>query len=180
MKEFIKSVMTVNKDVREAAINTIIHRCQLKYMVAFSQWRYKRDNADKELVKSNLDSISKHFFAHVDIVRKPKHMTWEKAFISPDLEQRYKLNYDDQDGEQEMKSSPYLIHSFWCLGLPDPFPDASTMMDTCNCYNDPNSKFTVEHLVYPQSRYNDEYSPMIIYLPSKPMMVKIMRACIGC
>lgn len=66
------------------------------------------------------------------------------------------------------------------MGLPDPFPDESTVMDTNNCYNDPNSKFTVEDMVYPKSRYFDEYSPMIIYIPSKPMMVKIMRACMGC
>ena len=38
---------------------------------------------------------------------------------------------------------------------------------------------TDEDLVYRGDRYVKEYSPKVIYFPSKMCLFKIMRACIG-
>ena len=37
-----------------------------------------------------------------------------------------------------------------------------------------------EDLVYNESRYKHEYSPMSIYVPSKLVIVKLMRAAMAC
>ena len=35
-------------------------------------------------------------------------------------------------------------------------------------------------LVYAESRFKEEFSPMVIYVPSRLIMMKLMRACIAC
>ena len=37
-----------------------------------------------------------------------------------------------------------------------------------------------EDLVYHESRYTEDYSPLVIYVPSKMVLVKLMRACMAC
>lgn len=39
---------------------------------------------------------------------------------------------------------------------------------------------TVTDLVYNLNRYQHDHSPMIIYIPSKAILFKMMRACVGC
>ena len=63
--------------------------------------------------------------------------------------------------------------------MPDPFPDASTLYDKDNAWISEET-LTMEKLVYPPTRYNELYSPMPIYLPNRYIMIKMMRASIGC
>ena len=72
-----------------------------------------------------------------------------------------------------------MISSFWALGLADPFPDESTNIDEDNALLGQND-LCIHHLVYPKQRYVEGESPARIYNPTKHMLVKMMRACIGC
>ena len=58
------------------------------------------------------------------------------------------------------------------MGWSDPFPDEHSSLEPV-FLEDKNE------LVYDESYYKEEYSPRIIYLPSKLVMIKMMRACIG-
>ena len=35
------------------------------------------------------------------------------------------------------------------------------------------------NLVYDLKRYSEDYSPMCVYIPNRPLMFKMMKACIG-
>ena len=36
------------------------------------------------------------------------------------------------------------------------------------------------NLVYPLNRYHHEYSPCSMYIPSRTLLFKLMKACCGC
>ena len=42
-----------------------------------------------------------------------------------------------------------------------------------------DQEFTSEKLIYPEHKYNSEQSPTCVYMPSRPMILKILRACMG-
>jgi len=42
-----------------------------------------------------------------------------------------------------------------------------------------DKEFTAEKLIYPAYKYNKEWSPTCVYIPSKQMLLKIIRACMG-
>ena len=65
------------------------------------------------------------------------------------------------------------------MGLADPFPDEGTIMDKNNELLSKN-QMSIEKLIYPKSRYSYNYSPARIYIPSRYVMIKIIKACIGC
>ena len=77
-------------------------------------------------------------------------------------------------GEQEenLEPKPWLINSLWSIGWPDPFPDEFSGIEQDFLRNN-------DDLVYHKSRYTEDQSPSIIYIPSKIVMVKLMRACMG-
>ena len=54
----------------------------------------------------------------------------------------------------------------------DPYPTEE--IETTFCL--PSSE---EDLVYRIDRYNEENSPVVTYFPSKLVLYKLMRACIG-
>jgi len=64
------------------------------------------------------------------------------------------------------------MYSFLQIGLFDPFPEEH--MD---------SEFSIpktqEDLVYREDRYIYGNSPNMLYFPSRKLLFKIMRACIG-
>ena len=49
--------------------------------------------------------------------------------IDFDFEEAYDIIQTD---DSVIDEKPWLIHSFWALGLADPFPDESTLFDTKN------------------------------------------------
>jgi len=72
-----------------------------------------------------------------------------------------------------------MIMSFWQIGMADPFPDESTFVSDEHAMIG-KENLSVDKLVYPRYRYIEGQSPLAIYIPSRPIMVKIMRACMGC
>ena len=169
--------MMIRPEIKEAVFKKFMTRVNLKYSAAMYQWRYNYcENVNKAQLIDNLDTISHHFLKSVNISRKPLPDTIEEGKISFDFEKRY---HTCINGKETINKRPWNIHSFWSLGMADPFPDESTMMDTDNQYVGPD-KFNMSKLVYPKSRFTKEHTPMIIYIPSREMMIKIMRASMGC
>ena len=54
----------------------------------------------------------------------------------------------------------------------DPYPNEPMEVD----FAIPES---YDELVYRSDRYVEEYSPKVLYIPSKLILFKLMRACIG-
>jgi hypothetical protein len=65
----------------------------------------------------------------VNISRAPLAETLEEGKVSFDFEKKYKTVVEEK---KFMGKRPWNIHSFWSLGMADPFPDESTMVDTDN------------------------------------------------
>ena len=66
--------------------------------------------------------------------------------------------------------------------MADPFPDEATIMDTDFQHAGvqvPREKI-FSTLVYPAYRYVDEMSPMRIYIPSRYVMLKLIKGCLDC
>lgn len=167
----------IRPEIKEAVFKKFMTRVTLKYSAAMYQWRYHFcEDVSRTELQSNLESLSHHFLKGVNISRKPLPETLEEGKISFDFEKRYNTTIDSKD---HIDKRTWNIHSFWSLGMADPFPDESTMIDTDNQYVGPD-KFSMKKLVYPKSRFTKEHTPMIIYVPSREMMIKIMRACMGC
>ena len=72
-----------------------------------------------------------------------------------------------------------MVNTFWSIGISDPFPDESTILEQENQLFG-TQKFELEKYVYPTFRYIKGQSPMQIYMPSKQILLKLVRACIGC
>ena len=71
------------------------------------------------------------------------------------------------------KAQPFHISSFEQIGLHDPFPSEPKDMED---FVYPQA---VDDLAYPKDAYKKGQSPHVLYFPSKRLMFKIMRACIG-
>ena len=90
----------------------------------------------------------------------------------PDSTYALKQDQYDKFTDSITRAKPFHIWSFEQIGLFDPYPDEE--METN--FNIPK---TDEDYVYRLNRYVQEYSPNAIYFPSKMVLFKIMRACIG-
>ena len=42
-----------------------------------------------------------------------------------------------------------------------------------------SQKVIISNLTYSLDRYQEEFSPMCLYIPNTPLMFKMMKACIG-
>ena len=97
---------------------------------------------------------------------RPKHKEVIKELIETSFGH---LKTDGPVCLNDYSSNSYLINSFECLGWHDPF-DPPLELTELGAFD----------LVYPPQRYVDDHSPLCIYLPSRDVMLKIMRACVGC
>ena len=41
-------------------------------------------------------------------------------------------------------------------------------------------KNLIEDLIYMPNRYDEVHSPLCVYIPSKALLFKMVRACLGC
>lgn len=74
----------------------------------------------------------------------------------------------------------HCINSFQTIGWADPFPDDDKKVD--GSINDGHNlciPFGPSDLVYPESKYIEEFPPLQIYIPKKEIMLKLMRASIS-
>ena len=62
--------------------------------------------------------------------------------------------------------------------MADPFPDEATDLDKENDFV-VSERIVVDKYVYPITRFH-EHSPRPVYIPSRYLMIKIIKACMGC
>lgn len=88
------------------------------------------------------------------------------------LPNNFYKNYKIFDG----KTAPpeFLMYNWDSLGWDDPFEN-----DEGTYVVDAQEPTKYNDWVYPEFRYKKGFSPYCIYIPTKEMMLKIMRACIG-
>ena len=86
------------------------------------------------------------------------------------LSEKFYKSYGDVFGVP----APHNISSFEQIACFDPYPNESMGKGT-------NFDIPTDDLdfVYSDSRYRKDNSPNCIYIPSRRLMLKIMRACIG-
>ena len=83
--------------------------------------------------------------------------------------------HDRYDLDVSEFAANYLIDNFDEIGVTDPFPNEKKD-EQREMIKKPQS---FQDFVYPMSRMDEYSSPRVIYLPSKDVMLKLMRACIG-
>ena len=132
--------MKVRPAVKKACLDKFIQRVQLKYSIAFFQWRYLFvPGLDKQQLIENIETVSNNFYRNNCITKSVTPETQAAAQVSFEFEGKYNLVMLD---DELIKETPWFIHSFWALGLADPFPDESTVLDTVNACNDPKVPFS--------------------------------------
>ena len=80
--------------------------------------------------------------------------------------EKYEMNV-----EQPLSNN---INSFEQIAWIDPYPQETDVTD--DLFKVP---LYTEDLIYEHGRYHEEYQPLMIYIPRKDVMMKLMRACIG-
>ena len=151
LNDFIDQMRLINNDVKRACMAEYLRKVQTKYSAAFSQWRYMLEFTNKEEIIGNMESISRYFFRDIDISKLPIEKTLKASKIPIEVEESYDLIMTDR---KLIQKQPYLIHTFWSIGMADPFPDESTMFeDTTNKFIGPDP-FYPEFLVYPENRFS--------------------------
>jgi len=107
----------------------------------------------------------------LDLNMKPTYDTSARAKIPSHFIRKYEI--------PESTTNDFFIHHFWDMAWNNPFPEdenSGKALDACTH----TLKHKFDELVYDSSRYMEEYSPLVVYLPDKWLMLKLMRACINC
>ena len=129
------------------------------------------------MIKECIDSRIEHILGSIDATSRVSPETEKMGNMSVQLEYDFQIVHKKTQKLDDFKT--YFINSFQAIGWPDPFPDEHTM-----AIHDQNQETEFlrdpEDLVYHESRYSEEYSPLVIYMPSKMVLVKLMRACMAC
>lgn len=166
MLAFANSVARISREVKEYLLKKYCERCNEKHTLAFFQWRlkYRSNVCHKEALEECLYKVQTLILGRIDISKTVSPTTAIEGGMSPALEKAL--------GISKPQIKPWLVNSFWNIGWPDPFPDEHSSMDR---------EFLVDRtaLVYEEARYHEEYSPSAVWIPSKLVLIKLMRACIG-
>ena len=167
----------VKPKVRMAAISEFLRCSQRVHTIAFMQWRNKFDNPKlKKIEKQLIAAIAQRMtFIYGRLIKKAESdNTHNSDGHNPDInEWTVSEKYIEKKYKNVItRAKSYNIWSFEQIGLFDPFP--SEPIETT--FSLPK---TEEDLVYRGDRYNQENSPVVTYFPSKLVLYKLMRACIG-
>lgn len=111
------------------------------------------------------------------MIRTVTDKTLKISNISYDFEVDYGFNVSSE--QRYVQRERYYIQSFWSLGLADPFPDEATTIDE-QFQLIGTEKILLDKFVYPDVWYESQWSPQMIYLPTRIIMMKMMRGCMGC
>lgn len=99
------------------------------------------------------------------------------------LDRYQSIERPGKDGPMRLfKSKPerviHKINSFFDIGWADPFTEESPNgLEAIKSIKLPSA---ANDLVYHESRYTEEYSPYVVYLPGDDLLFKLMRSCLGC
>lgn len=166
LKTFCEKVRAVPEEVKTVLLQKFGKRCKEKHSIAFLQWRlkYRAHVADREQIAVTLNDSIERMLGNIDISAQVTPQTAAEAKINFRLEQLMEVT--------TIQPQEWLVNSFWSIGWPDPFPDEHSAVD---------QEFLRdrEELVYPASRIVTEYSPLVIFIPNRVVLVKMMRACLG-
>ena len=66
------------------------------------------------------------FFKGIHVTKKPIKKTIEEAECSVSFEINYNFSIENAINKIDR---PWVFNSFWSIGLADPFPDESTLLD---------------------------------------------------
>lgn len=182
--------LAVPEKVRRDCLSKYLKSCRLLHAIAFFQWRNKFPNKIKHN-KNQLDELisEKTSFLYSKIAKtKPTDETLKSSKLRPDFFKHYV--YFNQ------KEEAWAIQSFHQIGMCDPF-NISEEVDlkmqrqkekatNRNFKNKLGSMIlhkvfdlkVESELLYAESRYVVGESPKPVYLPSRKMMFKLMRACL--
>ena len=167
MLAFANSVARISREVRDYVLKRYCERCNEKHTLAFFQWRLKHraDKCQKEALETCMYDVQSSIIGRIDISKTVSPTTAIEGAITPALEKAL--------GIAKPQSKPWLVNSFWNIGWPDPFPDDHSSIDR---------EFLMDRdtPVYHESRYNSQSSPIAVWIPSKLVLIKMMRACMGC
>ena len=77
--------------------------------------------------------------------------TLKASQLSIEIEEEFDLLCPDK---RFIEARPFMVHTFWSIGMADPFPDESTVMEEDNKWID--GAFAISTPVYPPSRYRPD------------------------
>jgi len=126
---------------------------------------------DKQELEELLWSRVNNLINGLDTNQRISAETKEASAIPPDFLQKYKL--------ADAVEADFMVNRFWTVGMGDPYPDDD--LTVIGSRDDPRTcelPQTPEDQVYPQTRLIKGLSPYTLYIPSKEVMVKMMRSCI--
>jgi len=143
------------------------------HAIAFLQWRLKYPNTvrhdEQELTEVIMGRIN-HLMAELVSEEEISEVTKENSVIAKNFLIKYKMI-----GEKNV----FNINSFSTVAWSDPFPnDDKLITGSLDDGDDIKLPEKVDDWVYPESRYIKGFSPYVIYIPKKEIMLKMMRACI--
>ena len=160
----------VPKEVKVHIFNSYILKCKLRHNIAFMQWRYmnqKTPEDKKELEELILNRMG-YFAQENGGFQCVSYGTLQATKLDKHFNKNYKAIF-----EQDI--APYLVSNWESIGWNDPFPNDKEYKFARQEFKMPKS---VNDMVYPPHFFNPQYSPNCIYIPTRVMMFKIMRACV--
>lgn len=131
----------------------------------------------KNLLQLDLEGQVQDYKDSIDITNRPILATQQLAALTLQNEQNYGFLQENQ--EETIKKSQFMVNTFWSIGMSDPFPDESTILEQ-ESHLFTNVAFDINTHVYPSYKYKEGQIPFMIFIPSKQLMMKLMRSCIGC
>ena len=163
--ELMKHIMKIKLEVRTHLLHEFVRRCRQLHAIAFMQWRAKFPN-ELTFHKYELENLIDERINHVYGAKLKGKVSVVTAYGA---EKTFRF-YNDYT-YLATKGKPFNIQNFESLGWPFPFQEESPLP----VFKIPKK---ADKLVYDPSRYVADASPSLIYIPSRKMMMTMMRACI--
>ena len=164
----IYEIGKLDEKIIRVALEEYLRCAQRVHTIAFLQWRCRFPSHIKyheEMLKELIEERMKYMYGNMYLGISDKSKM-------PSNQYSVGEKFYQQFAEAIPIAQSYHIWSFEQIGLFDPFPqepmETSFIIPT-----------TDEDLVYREERFVYKNSPHTLYFPSKKVLFKIMRACIG-
>ena len=166
MLAFSQSVARIGKSIKTHILRQYLKACDRLQQIAFFQWRLKMrpQQCNQEVAEYCIQR------AYFDIMQTFEKQT--KISMRTKIEGEISSSLERALGIAKSKEEkPWLINSFADIGWLDPFPAKKK--------NTKLMPFERRSLVYNENRYRPDQNPLSIYVPSKRVLITMMRACMG-
>ena len=162
--EMIMKIVPVRHHIRKAALCEYLRSCQRVHTLAFLQWRAKYPSSlrnSSDVLTELIEDRMRHMYGRLHELecQRPSD-TWS-------LNDKFYSKFD----QVVTPAQSFNIYSLEQIGMPDPYPREPMEMD----FEMPSKE---DDLLYAPTRYKYQVSPSTIFLPSRKVLLKIMRACI--